>query len=139
MNPQNVIQIIKTIADSLKNDPNQFTYEVNISVIGGMNNTGIANISGGNVQGTVIGQQSTASVDNNMIASVNKKADDEMNKKITTLSEDLAQLAEKIKKNERQEALTLWGKIQKNWCPSIVANIVTELLISLGYLATAVT
>ena len=130
MNKADAIEVLRVVQKSIKDKPNQFTWE--ISVVGSVNPTGIANISGGELHGgTVIGQSSQAVFDGGSQVEVRQTVDHEIKEKIKGLEENLALLIQAAEEGEGDKVQGFWKKIKEGWCPAVIFSLVERLIVSL--------
>jgi|GEM_PF-1802378 len=128
-------KLIKVIAESIKNDPAQFNF--NISVIGTMatasnGGTGMSvSAIGGGVGSTTIGLQS--SIGGPQIKIAKSSADAAMLEKIENLYSVLNEIAEKVKTADKGTIEKLYNSLKNTWVPGVITSVLGNILsLSLG-------
>lgn len=135
MNKANASQIIKAIAESIKQDPAQFHFKVNIT---GMNvsasegSTGmIVSAQGGGAGSKTIGLN--VSLDNQKVQIAKKTADAALSQQMTQLYNTLNDIAEKLNteklNTEDKSAIeNMYNSLKNTWVPGVITSIVGNIL-----------
>lgn len=128
-------KLIKVMAESIKNDPAQFNF--NISVIGTMatasnGGTGISvSAIGGGAGSTTIGLQS--SVGGPQIKIAKSSADAAISEKVENLYGVLSEIAEKVKTDDKGTIEKLYNSLKNTWVPGVITSVLGNILsLSLG-------
>jgi len=130
MEKETASQIIKNIAEAIKNDPAQFHFNVNIS---GMN----VRASGGST-GMIVsatgggpGSQTTGlhvSMNNHDIEIANQTANAALSQQMTQLYDTLNEIAEKLGTEEKDVIENLYNSLKNTWVPGVVTSVVGNVL-----------
>jgi len=125
-------QLIKSIAEAIKNDPAQFHFNVNTS---GMN----IKASGGST-GMIIsttgggpGSQTTGlhvSMNNHDIEIAKQTANTAWLQQMTQLYDTLNEIAEKLGIEEKSVIENMYNSLKNTWVPGVVTSVVGNILSS---------
>ena len=136
MDNQTAIKLIQGIADSIKNNPNQFHFEINIIGTNVVNNApgiGLAvTANGGGPGSNTVGFQSNLNASD--ISIVQKKADGEINSQINKLTDALDGIIVELKQSSVNESKinNLYKSILGNWVPNVITNTIGGILAACG-------
>ena len=131
MNTQEAANIIETIISSLRDNPNQFQFTVNVSTTGfsatshggGIGAVGIA-------QGGGTGIHASASMDDAKIQIAQNKADDEINQAVGTLLESLSAIAQELrsKSPNKSKITSIYESLKGKWIPGVIISVIGCLI-----------
>jgi len=132
-------EIIETIARSVKEEPSQFHFEINVTgtratAIGGGTGLSVHAIGGAPGSKTIGFQSSIGSSD---VEIAHKAANAAIQKEMLALAEELSNLASELRLTtpNKTRINQILNSLKQGWVPnmitSIVANIITKL--ALGY------
>jgi hypothetical protein len=137
MNLLEAAKIIEDIAQSIRENPAQFqfTVEVNITGMSGISYGGGIGIMGV-AQGGGTGIQSSVSVDNAQIQIANKKGAEAMSQQIKALTDLLSSMAEELRRAspDKSKLTRMFESIKGAWVPgiitSLIGNVITALVLA---------
>src|SRR3989344_6844019 len=126
MEKETASKIIKVIADSIKQDPAQFQFIVNIS---GMNvktsgsSTGmIVSAQGGEAGSKTIGVN--VSLDNQKVQIAKETADAAVSQQISQLYTTLNEIAEKLETEDKSIIENMYNSLKNTWVPGVISSVV---------------
>lgn len=124
--------LILAIADSIKRDPTQFQFDVNltgtsVSATGG--GTGLSvNVTGGGVGSNTIGYQST--VNGTRILISQKIADETIHREMDWLNHQLQLIVDELKSQspDHNKLLSVYNALVNTWVPGVVVSVIGNVL-----------
>jgi len=130
MTKEEIIDIIGALSNSLRENPNQFTWQITTMITGSVNPIGIANVSGGQNTGSIIGQHSEVSVNNELLFKIQQGTNEEISNKVKEVAVKLDNLSNAIKENDDEKINNIWTRIKNEWCPNMIISIVGSIIAS---------
>jgi hypothetical protein len=129
MKAQEAAQIIDTITNALKENPNQFNLSINMSGFsshvtgGGIGAIGIADQGGCGIHATVYMENSNMNI-------INEKANEKLNEEITNLLNQLASISKELKNDDlnKSKIYTIYEKLKNTWVPGVITSVIDNLL-----------
>ena len=131
MDPHHAAQVLDSIVDSLKQNPSQFHFNVNVSATG-MSATshggGIGAI--GIAQGGGTGIHASASMNDAQIHIAQSKADGAINEECQLLLDTLSEIAKEFraKSPNKSKLKRMYESIKGTWVPGIITSVVGNLI-----------
>ncbi|MEW5993688.1 MAG: hypothetical protein AB1744_04745 [Candidatus Zixiibacteriota bacterium] len=131
MTSAEAIEIIETIVDSLRSNPNQFNLEIkvigqNIASSGGIG----LNLSttGGGPSSTTIGQ--VVSVGGNQIEIANKAAIEAMNSQYDALIDALSNIIVELKSSNpnKSRIMSILESLKNTWVPGVITSVLGNVI-----------
>ncbi len=130
MEKETASQLIKNIAEAIKNDPAQFHFNVNIF---GMNvrasggSTGmIVSATGGGPGSQTMGL--SVSLNNHDIEIAKQTVNAALSQQMTQLYNTLNEIAEKLKSEDKSAVEGLYNSLKNTWVPGVVTSIIGNVL-----------
>ena len=132
MKQAEAISLIQAIADSIKRNPGQFRFEINITgtsatSIGG--GTGISvNVTGGRAGSNTIGFQSKVNGTNIQIAQ--KTADEAIRREMTWLNNQLQTIIDELKSQSPSHGnlQKVYRSLVNTWVPGFIISVIGNIL-----------
>lgn len=132
MDKKEAAGIIDLMIKSIRNNPNQFQIEINVtgqSVSNVSGGTGLnVSATGGEPGSTTIGQQ--VSVNSSQIRIAQKAGNDAMKKQIQNLINSLAAISDELKSQTPNEGRVskVYQSLKDTWVPSLIISVLGSLL-----------
>lgn len=132
-------EIIEVIAGSIKKNPSQFHFKINVTgtqatAIGGGTGLSVQAVGGGPGSKTT-GFQSSVSGANLEIAQ--ETANAAISAKMSELVENLNKLASELRSStlDKQRANTILDSLKQSWIPNVITSVVASIItkMALGY------
>ena len=131
MEKQTAAQLIKIIAEAIKNDPAQFHFDLNISgmsISAKDNSTGmIVSATGGAPGSKTIGLNVSMNSNYN-VEIVKKTANTALSQQVTQLYNTLNELAEKLENGDKSGIEKLYNSLKNTWVPGVITSVVGNVL-----------
>lgn len=125
-------QLIKSIAEAIKNDPSQFQFTINFSGTTAIWWNGwpwiFAQAIGGWPWSNTIGFQSSLTVDNNTFDILKKSADQQISQQMTELYSKLNEIANKLNTEDKSTIEWLYSSLKKDWVPTVITWLVKTII-----------
>jgi hypothetical protein len=131
MHPHHAAQVIESIVESLKNNPNQFQFNVHVSATGmtatsqggGVGAIGIA-------QGGGTGIRATASTNDAQIQIAQRKADVAINEEFQSLLNALSEIAHEMRAEspDQSKVKRIYESLKGKWIPGVITSVVGNLI-----------
>lgn len=132
MNEKEASEIIDSIIDSIKNNPNQFKIEINVTGQSISNVSGGIGLSvsatGGGPGSTTIGQK--ISMNGMQIRIAQKAGVDAMNQQMQTLIDSLSAISNELtsRKPDIKKISKIYQSLKNTWVPSLITSMLGSIL-----------
>jgi len=131
MHPHHAAQVIESIVDSLKRNPDQFQFNVKVSVTGMTaisHNGGVGAI--GIAQGGGTGIRATASMNDAQIQIAQRKADAAISEEYQSLLNSLSEIAQELKTElpDQSKVKRIYESLKGKWIPGVITSVVGNLI-----------
>jgi len=131
MRPHHAAQVIESIVDSLKGNPEQFQFSVNVSVTGMA-----ASAHGGDIgaigiaQGGGTGVRATASMNDAHIQIAQRKANAAISEECQSLLNALSEIAQELKTEspDQSKVQRIYESLKGGWIPGVITSVVGNLI-----------
>ena len=130
MHPHHAAQVVESIVESLKNNPNQFHFNVHVSATGmkAVSHGGIGAI--GIAQGGGTGIHATVSMNDADVNIAQQKADAAINEQCQSLLNALSELAQELRaeKPDQSKVKRIYESLKNTWVPDVITSVVGNLI-----------
>ncbi len=132
MNNNEAAFLVEIMLKSMRENPAQFNFSVNVTTVGAM---GIGGPGGAGIvgiaNGTGVGVYASASAPSQMqIQIVEQRANQELNAQFTKIQSVLEAIIADLKNNtmSHEKSETFMGKLKSTWLPNVVVTAIAAIL-----------